>query len=131
MRVSKRSSLLLLSLLIGSICCPGARASADESLSFTIETQAPDIPPADHAVTVASLMSIAPGFSPDSPLPDDPAADLQQQVQQGSGATPPAAKTDADADPLAQGRQTKRILYVVPNFRAVSADQHLPPQSVK
>ena len=131
MRVSKRSSLLLLSLLIGSICCPGARASADESLSFTIETQAPDIPPADHAVTVASLTWIAPGSSPDSPLPDDPAADPQQQVQQGSGATPPAAKTDADADPLAQGRQTKRILYVVPNFRAVSADQHLPPQSVK
>src|SRR5258708_27795802 len=29
------------------------------------------------------------------------------------------------------GKQTKRILYIVPNFRAVSADQVLPPQTVK
>ena len=28
-----------------------------------------------------------------------------------------------------QGKQTKRILYIVPNFRAVSANSHLPPQS--
>jgi hypothetical protein len=126
MRVSKRSSLLLLSLLIGSICCPGARASSDETLSLTIETQAPE-----QAVTVAGLTSIAPASSPDSALPEDPAADAQQQAQEGSGATPPAAKTNPQTDPLAQGRQTKRILYVIPNFRAVSADQHLPPQTVK
>jgi hypothetical protein len=30
-----------------------------------------------------------------------------------------------------QSKQTKRILYIVPNFRAVSADQQLPPQTVK
>jgi hypothetical protein len=125
MRVSKRSSLLL-SLFIGSICCSGARASADETPSLAIETQA-----LQQAVTVAGLTSIPAASSPDSALPDDPAADGQQKVQQGSGATPPAAKTDAQTDPLAQGRQTKRILYVVPNFRAVSADQHLPPQTVK
>jgi hypothetical protein len=29
------------------------------------------------------------------------------------------------------GRQTKRILYVVPNFRSVSVDQILPPQTPK
>jgi hypothetical protein len=126
MRVSKRSFLLVLSLLIGSICCPGARASADETLSLTIETQAPE-----QAVTVAGLTSTAPASSPDSALPDDPAVDAQQQAQEGSGAKPPAAKTGAQTDPLAQGRQTKRILYIVPNFRAVSADQHLPPQTVK
>ncbi len=125
MRVSKRSSLLVLLLLIGSICCPGSRASADETLSLTIETQAPD-----QRVTVAGLSSIALG-SPDSALPDDPAAGTQQQAQEGSKTTPPAASTNPQTDPLAQGRQTKRILYVVPNFRAVSADQHLPPQSVK
>ena len=125
MRVSKRSSLLL-SLLIGSICCPRARASADETHSLTIETPAPE-----QAVTVAGLTSIAPASSPDSALPDDPAAEVQQQAQEGSSAPPPAAKTTPETDPLAQGRQTKRILYVVPNFRAVSADQHLPPQTVK
>jgi hypothetical protein len=123
MRLSKRSSLLVIPLLFGGICSPGARASAGEALSFTIEAQAPQ-----QAVTVAGLMSIAPASSPDSALPDDPAAGVQQQVQQGSA---PAAKTSPQTDPLAQGRQTKRILYIVPNFRAVSADEHLPPQTVK
>jgi hypothetical protein len=33
-------------------------------------------------------------------------------------------------DPEA-GKQTKRILWIVPNFRAVSAGEHLPPQTVK
>jgi hypothetical protein len=129
MRVSKRSSLLLLSLLIGSICCPRARASTDETLSLTIETQAPEIPATVQAVTVAGLTSMTTASSPDSALPDDPAVEVQQQAQEGS--TPAAAKTTPQTDPLAQGRQTKRILYIVPNFRAVSADQHLPPQSVK
>jgi hypothetical protein len=129
MRVSKRSSLLLLSLLIGSICCPRARASTDETLSLTIETLAPEIPATVQAVTVAGLTSMTTASSPDSALPDDPAVDVQQQAQEGS--TPAAAKTTPQTDPLAQGRQTKRILYIVPNFRAVSADQHLPPQTVK
>jgi hypothetical protein len=82
-------------------------------------------------VTVAGLTSITVASSPDPALPDDPGADVEQQAQEGPGATSLAAKTDPPADPLAQGRQTKRILYVVPNFRAVSADEHLPPQSVK
>ena len=63
-------------------------------------------------------------------LPDAPEPAGQQQV-----ATTAAPSSDAGVasaqDPLAQGRQTKRILFVVPNFRAVSADEQLPPQSVK
>jgi hypothetical protein len=114
-----RSSLLVITLLLAGICSPGARA--DGTLSLTIQTQAPD-----QAVTVAGLTSLT--SLPDPALPDDPASDLQQQAQEGST---PAAKTDPETDPLTQGRQTKRILYVVPNFRAVSADEHLPPQMVK
>jgi hypothetical protein len=124
MSFSKKSSLLVMPLLLGGICCPGARASAGETLSVTIETQAPSQP-----VTVAGLTSIALASLPDAVLPDDPASDVQQQAQEGPTAA--GAKTTPQTDPLAQGRQTKRILYVVPNFRAVSADQHLPPQSVK
>ncbi|MGC2617522.1 MAG: hypothetical protein WA414_00685 [Acidobacteriaceae bacterium] len=30
-----------------------------------------------------------------------------------------------------EGKQTKRILGIIPNFRSVSADQHLPPESPK
>ncbi|HKF49777.1 MAG TPA: hypothetical protein VKB38_20620 [Terracidiphilus sp.] len=37
-------------------------------------------------------------------------------------------QTQAPAIPM---EQTKRILGVIPNFRAVSADSHLPPQSPK
>src|SRR6202041_595400 len=99
MRVSKRSSLLVLPLLIGSICCPGARASADETLSLTVEIQAPDQP-----VTVANLTSIPLESSADPALPDDPGSGTQQQVQAGSSGTPPAASTTPAQDPLAQGR---------------------------
>jgi hypothetical protein len=52
---------------------------------------------------------------------------MQEQVQAGSAPVP----AKPAEDPLAHGRQTKRILYIVPNFRAVSADQHLPPQTVR
>ena len=30
-----------------------------------------------------------------------------------------------------EGKQTKRILGIIPNFRAVSVDTHLPPQTPK
>ena len=53
-----------------------------------------------------------------SSLPDAP----QDQKQ-----TPEQAATT----PAHQDGQTKRILGIIPNFRAVSADVKLPPQSVK
>jgi hypothetical protein len=116
MRFSKRLFFLLLGLLLGAVCPTGARASADGAAaeSLTLETPARD-----------QLLETA-----DASLPDDP-GEIQQQVQSGSSnpSTPPAS--DPSAAPLEQGRQTKRILFLVPNFRAVSADQHLPPQTVK
>ncbi len=51
-----------------------------------------------------------------------PEAPDPQQVAPPS----PGADASAHTDP-----QTKRILGIFPNFRAVSADTHLPPQSVK
>jgi hypothetical protein len=52
---------------------------------------------------------------PDAPEPQQATADVRSSVQQ---------QPDADS-------QTKRILGIFPNFRAVSASTHLPPQSVK
>ena len=47
----------------------------------------------------------------------------------------PSAMTSPDASGANQetgeGQQTKRILGVIPNFRAVSVDTHLPPQTPK
>jgi len=63
-------------------------------------------------------------------LPDAPDVASQQNGQGSPGPTG-ASSNPAAADLPGQGKQTKRILYIVPNFRAVSADQKLPPQTVK
>jgi hypothetical protein len=125
MSLARRSSVLVFALLLSGICS-GAKARAEEGpqQSSQLEMQAPS-----QHVTVAYLTVIS-SDNGDAALPDDPGAGVQQQVQAGSTAAPAASTTPAQ-DPLAEGRQTKRILYVVPNFRAVSADQHLPPQPVK
>jgi hypothetical protein len=65
-------------------------------------------------------------------LPDAPLPPGQQPGQND----PPVAKVAGSSSSAAaaapqSGQQTKRILYIVPNFRAVSADQKLPPQTVK
>ncbi len=63
----------------------------------------------------SSAQQVAAAELPDAPQPQQPA------VVAGN---PPAAP--AHTDP-----QTKRILGIFPNFRAVSTTDHLPPQSVK
>jgi hypothetical protein len=73
-------------------------------------------------VAPAAEVAVTAGGEFDS-LPDAPQA-----------ASPlPAAKTGSAPAPAAQekNKQTKRILYIVPNFRAVSTDQKLPPQTLK
>ncbi len=63
-------------------------------------------------------------------LPDDPSAALEQQTDRNQAGAPAGSGAAANAS-TNTGKQTKRILFIVPNFRAVSADQHLPPQTVK
>jgi hypothetical protein len=58
---------------------------------------------------------------PDAPLP---------QTQAPPGAST-AAKTESTPTPTNEGVQTKRILGIIPNFRSVSANQKLPPETVK
>src|SRR5271168_2253662 len=62
---------------------------------------------------------------PDAPTPS-PGPEGQQSPSDPAASSASAAKTNPE-----EGRQTKRILYIVPNFRAVSAGAKLPPQSVK
>ncbi len=130
MRFSERLSIFAFGLLLGGICAPVAKASADElpPQGTTLALQAPK----EHgARTYLTALSFDNEMA-DADLPDDPGAGIPQQVQTASGEPPPSGSTNgAVVDPLAEGRQTKRILYVIPNFRAVSADEHLPPQPVK
>jgi hypothetical protein len=77
---------------------------------------------------------------PDAPVPQNqtsPGASTAGKPDQSAPQTqaPPgastAAKTEAAPTPSNEGKQTKRILFIVPNFRSVSADQKLPPETVK
>jgi hypothetical protein len=63
-------------------------------------------------------------------LPEAPTAADPQQSTAPAPASNAVPNGTATAAPQS-GQQTKRILYIVPNFRAVSSDQKLPPQTVK
>jgi hypothetical protein len=62
-------------------------------------------------------------------LPDAPGIAPQQDSHPGTAS--PAAQNSSTPGAAEETKQTKRILYIVPNFRAVTANQKLPPQSVK
>ena len=74
----------------------------------------------------SSSVSLPNTASTDSALPDAPL-----QTAQTDQTTPATASQTQASGAYVQGKQTKRILGIIPNFRAVSADQKLPPQSVK
>jgi hypothetical protein len=72
-----------------------------------------------------------PGVTTDvASLPEAPTAADPQQSATPPPASNAAANGTAPGTPQS-GQQTKRILYIVPNFRAVSSDQKLPAQTVK
>ncbi|WP_255551200.1 hypothetical protein [Granulicella sp. dw_53] len=67
-----------------------------------------------------------------STLPDAPGTFSSSATEDSaSGQSSQQDTNQQDASQSASGHQTKRILGIVPNFRAVSADSHLPPQSVR
>ena len=76
-----------------------------------------DLPSAPDAPVVSHYESLS--------AQDLGAVDAPQQSQAGSPAT---TQTPSQSD---RAPQTKRILGVIPNFRAVSTDEKLPPQTVK
>jgi hypothetical protein len=63
-------------------------------------------------------------------IPDAPAPSPVPVGGQGPSPSTSLSSTSNAANPE-EGQQTKRILWIVPNFRAVSAGVKLPPQSVK
>lgn len=87
----------------------------------------------------AAFTLAASAQSTETTLPDAPSvtlAALQQNdnAHQVEGQTTPTQNTpNGPVNPAngGQPKQTKRILGIVPNFRAVSADTKLPPQTVK
>jgi hypothetical protein len=75
---------------------------------------------------------------PAAPEPAPPVSDLASQSPTAATAESPITAAPAPQNQPAQsaqdepsGQQTKRILGIIPNFRAVSADTKLPPETVK
>ena len=52
-------------------------------------------------------------------------------AEAGKASLPDAPRPQASASPAAGPQQTKRILFIIPNFRSVSADVKLPPTTSK
>jgi hypothetical protein len=81
----------------------------------------------------AQLTELAATAVPDAPAPSPlPEGQQSPSAQASSSSTAPASSSSsAGASNPEDGQQTKRILWIVPNFRAVNAGVKLPPQSVK
>ncbi len=85
--------------------------------------------PAQNAIAAIGSSHVAGNAQPVSSLneSDSSYAATPQNAPQAAPSQP--AQQSAPDDQ--QGAQTKRILGLIPNFRAVSAGEKLPPQSVK
>jgi hypothetical protein len=116
--------------LLGILYCAGVKANAQQvNSSERVITKA-------EAQGVSAAVEDSPIALPktqeETALPDAPSAVLQQQSDQTNSNSPSSSGVNPDAEaPLNEGGQTKRILFIIPNFRAVSTDQHLPAQTGK
>ena len=94
------------------------------------------------AAICASVLAV--GVSAQTPaaattaMPDAPVPVQQTQPAQSNPQTPASQPNQPNAQNPPQNQppsdrppQTKRILGIIPNFRAVSTDEKLPPQTVK
>ena len=113
--MSKTSSFYFASLLLAS-CSVYGIAQAQQ----TPQSSLPDAPG-------AILASNAHDASADDTSSSNGAAAEPPALQQGNASTSPSGQSTS-GQPAAQ---TKRILGIIPNFRAVSANTKLPPQSPK
>jgi hypothetical protein len=122
----------------GLFCCAGTAAHAQqmglrERAAVDTETTTPSTgPPISQRFAKDKSKSTA-GDS--TQLPDDPSVQRERaepvKIARANALSGSPSKPVDNVDPLADGRQTKRILYIVPNFRAVSADSIVPPQSIR
>jgi hypothetical protein len=98
---------------------------AQQSLPTSSASALPDAPQISDAVVTADASS----SSTMDGLEEVDLADDAGQTVPSKGAAD--AKTPPNAAASERVPQTKRILGIIPNFRAISTDEKLPPQSVK
>jgi hypothetical protein len=82
--------------------------------------------------TAFSLTTVLQGQEPTPPSSTQgTTATSQSQLPDAPLANTMAAKTNPSSSNVSDTEQTKRILGFIPNFRSVSADVILPPQTAK
>ncbi len=91
---------------------------------------------AQSTTEVASTTSDLVASTTDTVAPDSNPPDAEASSHDSLPDAPQAAQAPAPAqkptDPtLNTGQQTKRILFIIPNFRAESVDAKLPPMTAK
>jgi hypothetical protein len=119
--MSKHSSFRFAFLLLAS-CFVCSVAQAQQ----TPESSLPDSPGAILA------SNVPPASTDDISSSNQSSAPQQSNASSSpSGQSPSGQPTTGQPTTDQSGTQTKRILGIFPNFRAVSANTHLPPQSVK
>ncbi len=116
------SSLLLAlagssSFLFAQDLKPNLKAQSD----FLFDENSPA--PLDPPASLSDSLSTQDPSQPKTPSDPPPSGDGS-----ASKIDSPKPKTNPDDDPA---QQTKRILWIVPNFRSVSANTYLPPLSFK
>lgn len=78
------------------------------------------------------LLSCAATASAQSPSQEPPALQTESASNRQSQATGAATSVDSSSRAsIPEARQSKRILWIFPNYRAVSANTQLPPLSLK
>jgi len=123
-------------LLFAAMASTAAFAAQEASSSSSRLGAANAVPALPDAPTAASAgdSSSADFSSQNSLTADFLSADLLS-ADPDALQVPPKGAADAKAPPNAaqseRAPQTKRILGIVPNFRAITTDENLPPQSVK
>jgi hypothetical protein len=84
------------------------------------------------SANLAAQQAGDPGPTVLAAAPDQSPQATAAQAQSSSSAAPaPQNQPAQSAQGDATGQQTKRILGIIPNFRAVSANEKLPPETIK
>jgi hypothetical protein len=92
----------------------------------------PDAPTPAASFAAPLAASLAPQSGSSLASSSEPQAASTQAAPTGATSdSSKAAQPGCAPDNSDEGKQTKRILGVLPNFRAVSVNSHLPPQSPK
>jgi hypothetical protein len=112
---------------IRSFCMAAALAATLGSVS--VQAQGPTSAPEQ-----SQAGTVRPGLGDIAPLAQDPqpaATTTDGKSSLPDAPTPQINPADANKPDDQFGKQPKRILGIIPNYRAVSANTHLPPQSFK